>query len=91
MLLQFFSVKVLIDPLIEFLDSVLVSYFSDTACGQNTVVAEEKYYFGCAYKVEDYYYATSYYSTELLCTQRTDVPPLPSLDGTYAVQRYIDY
>ncbi len=69
------------------LDSTIVTYFTDKHCSAANAVSEEKYYFGCAYKVEDYYYASSYYSIELFCTQQTSVPPLPNFDGTFAVQR----
>lgn len=69
-------------------DSAVVGYFSDLHCSQKYLVGEERYFFGCAYKVEDYYYASSYYSMELTCSPQAGIPPLPSFNGAYAVERY---
>lgn len=69
--------------------------FSDTACSGDKLIGSEVYGMGCAMRVQDSYYSTdSAYSTSLQCVPQSSdpaqryIPPSPSTDASYAVQRY---
>jgi len=72
--------------------------FSDTACSEDKLIGSEVYGMGCAMRVQDSYYSTdSVYSTSLQCVPQSSdpaqryIPPSPSTDASYAVQRYSTY
>lgn len=72
---------------------VVVSYYSDEACSEAYLLQKDRYSSGCAYKVEDYYYATKAHSLAISCTTTsfTTSPPYPvnnpSFTGKYAIHR----
>ncbi len=83
------DIGLLFYSLFSIIDATTVSYFTSTDCTTD-LIAEEEYFYGCAYKVEDYYYAPQYYSVDVQCSdEASNIPPLPKYDGSYALNRYV--
>lgn len=66
-----------------------MKYYSTEDCSAD-LLAQEEFFYGCAYKVEDYYYAPEYYSVDVQCSgEGGSLPPLPKYDGSYALNRCV--
>jgi hypothetical protein len=73
-------------------DYVEVSYYTSSDCSARYLSGQNKYYLGCALKVEDYYYAERAYSLALVCGEGSDDLPLGDSNfiGNYAIERSYD-
>lgn len=72
-----------------FVGMATLSLYSDASCTDKYKLEDQTFAFGCAYKVEDYYYSPTYYSVNVDCVEGAHEDALVSnLVGKYALQRY---
>jgi hypothetical protein len=69
-------------------DFIEVNYYSSTDCSARYLTESNRFFYGCAYRVQDYYYSEHPYSMALTCqVGNSMIPSDPNFSGKYAIQK----